>query len=289
MQRSEYIESLRRRGGALLLFILVCGLLEALLVARHQLIDGYFSESLTLFIEQSIAYAPLTCFALFALTRYRLDWQWRREAASLLIGFAGGAAIVALAQAPRWIAVDPEVSFSDPIIDVLLIFSAAIGIAVAEEVLFRRLFDPALSAIFGSWLGGALQIALFAAGHHPLDSALPFQSVMDRAMFAIVATQLARSRLGLMSAIGLHAAADASLWIGFGTVWPISSVVGSHPLVGAVRMPPDWDWPVFALLALLIGAAWIKRPTWWNRTMWFRSRWNVGRLPHRSARGVKVT
>lgn len=189
----------------------------------------------------------------------------------------GGAAIVALAQTPRWITVNPEVSFSDPMIAVVLIFGTAIGIAVAEEVLFRRFFDVGFSAIFGSWLGGALQIALFVGGHKPFASPLPFLSIMDQTMFAIVATQLARSRLGVMSAIGLHVAVDALLWIGFGTVWPISSVVGTHPLVGAVRMLPDSDWPVFALLALLIGATWIKEPAWWNRTMWFRSRWNVGR------------
>ena len=289
MKRSECIESFKRRGGALLLLTMTCGLIEALFVARHHLIDGFFSDPLTLFIEQSLAFAPLICFALFALTRYRPEWQWRRETVSLLIGLVGGAAIVAVAQTPRWITVNPAVSFSDPMIDVILIFGTAVGIAVAEEVLFRRFFDAAFSAIFGSWLGGALQIALFVGGHKPFASPLPLLSIMDQTMFAIVATQLARSRLGLMSAIGLHVAVDALLWIGFGTVWPISSVVGTHPLLGAVRMLPDSDWPVFALLAALIGAMWIKHPDWWKQPMWFRSRWNLSRLPRRGAREEKAT
>lgn len=124
-------------------------------------------------------------------------------------------------------------------------------------------------------MGGALQIALFVSSHHPFAEALPFQSEMGHAMFAIVVTQLARSKLGLMSAIGVHAATDAILWIGFGTHSRISLIFGPHALFGAVRMLPEADWPAFAVAATLIGFVWLKRRDLWDRPDSFRFRWNV--------------
>ena len=92
---------------------------------------------------------------------------------------------------------------------------------------------------------------------------------MERLAFALVLTQLARSRLGLPAAIGAHLAINAFLWIAFGAHSGVTAVHGSPPLVGSTAMLPAPMWPAFATVASLLAVGWIVRPAWWHREAWF--------------------
>jgi len=153
------------------------------------------------------------------------------EIPTLFYGIGSGCLVCAVSFSYFFFTKDLHNTLFNPQI-LLQLLIIALGVGLYEEVFFRYCVQKFCSKLIGKYLGGFIQIVLFALVHHPWTVDAPFLRFFSLMSFALLCTVLAQSRLGLLASIGYHAGYDCASFYFLGVAPYFRSMTNWEQLFG---------------------------------------------------------